>query len=252
MVRRGDAVLWIHGYTLDSSIWEPLCQGLPRYRHVGVDLPGHGSSPRPVAQTDLPALARHIARLAQDQEARHLVGLSFGGLIALQVAIAAPVAFATLTLSGAPIGGGPSDPDAEARNRELKRLYDERGAGPWMTELWMRWPPDIFRGASRHPELWERLRAAVDRHHWDELAGTGMRWLTDHVQPPTALRRVAAATLLLVGENDMPFAKRSAELIRRTIPVVRRVYVPDAGHLALLESPQAAQLVAAHLRAAGS
>src|SRR4029077_8416311 len=54
----GPTVLWIHGYTLDSSLWADLWQRLPGYRHIGVDLPGHGSSGPVPAGLTLPALAQ--------------------------------------------------------------------------------------------------------------------------------------------------------------------------------------------------
>ena len=38
----GPAVVWIHGYTMDSSTWEELWALLPGWFHIGVDLLGHG------------------------------------------------------------------------------------------------------------------------------------------------------------------------------------------------------------------
>ena len=245
----GDAVLWIHGYTLDSSIWGEVWERLPGWCHIGIDLPGHGSSePLPPGAT-MPELARRVIRFAQDHAVRHVIGLSFGGMLALQMAIEAPDAFATLTLSSPALGGGPENPHAHARNRELMRLYRERGAGPWMTELWMTWPPDIFRGASRHPDLWRRLRSAIDRHAWDELDDGRLHRLTRYPQQAQELARVRAPVLLLVGEDDMPSFKRSADLLWRGIGRCERVYCTGAGHLSLLEEASAVcHLVEAHLR----
>src|SRR6266508_579584 len=116
-----------------------------------------------------------------------------------------------------------------------------------MTELWMRWPPDIFKGAARHPDLWKTLRAVVDRHRWEELSDQRMRPLVTHPQPPDDLCRVRAATLIVVGEDDMPSFKRCAELMRRAIPAAERVYAPGAGHLSLLECSSVPGVIAAHL-----
>ena len=39
----GPAVVWIDGYTMDSTSWSELWGLLPGWRHLGIDLPGHGA-----------------------------------------------------------------------------------------------------------------------------------------------------------------------------------------------------------------
>jgi pimeloyl-ACP methyl ester carboxylesterase len=249
----GEKVLWIHGYTFDSSIWHTLWARLPDQYHIGIDLPGHGASAPLRPGETLPTLARRIAALAQAAGVRHLVGLSFGGMVALQLAAEAPAAFATLILGSPGLGGGPEEPHAQQRNIELTRLYRERGAGPWLTELWMQAPPDIFTGAAVHPALWTELRAVIDRHSWAELVDAGMQPLVNYRQPEKDLRRIKAATLILIGEHDMDVFKRIGELIRRAIPASRRIYVPEAGHLGMLENPDAVQtMLETHWNAHGA
>lgn len=247
---RAERVLWIHGYTLDSSIWDDLWSRLPAWHHIGIDLPGHGASERMAAGEDLGELGRRIGDLALEYEVRHLVGLSFGGMVALQVAIEMPSAFASLVLGSPGLGGAPQDPYARARNLELTRLYRERGSGPWMGDVWMKSPPDIFKGAASYSDLWQKLREVVDRHPWSELGDGTMQGLANYPQPEQHLRRIEAETLILVGEEDMGVFKRYAEVIRRSIPACERVYLPGVGHLGLLEAPATVgALIAAHWRA---
>ena len=247
----GAGVLWIHGYTLDSSIWAPLWARLPGWTHVGVDLPDHGASPPLDPGADLVAVARSIADAALARDVRHVIGLSFGSMAALEVVAQRSGAFASLVLAAPALGGGPQDAHAQTRNLELRRLYQERGPGPWLRELWMRWPPDIFKAAARNDPLFATLRATVDRHQWRELGDGSMQRLATHPQRVATLHGIGAATLLVVGEEDMEAFKRSAELIRRAIPVCRRVYLRGRGHLSLLEAPdEVAPLLDAHLRAA--
>jgi pimeloyl-ACP methyl ester carboxylesterase len=247
----GEAVLWVHGYTLDSTIWAHVWAALPGWRHVGVDLPGHGGSESMVPGESLPALARRLVRLAREYDVRHLAGLSFGGMVCLQMAIEAPETFATVTLSSPALGGGPADPHAQTRNRALGRLFRLRGAGSWMTELWMTSPPNIFLGASEHPELWARLQEIVDRHTWAELADGAMEQLSRYPTQVRELDRITTNVLVIVGEDDMPSFKRSAELLRRSIGRCKRIYCAEAGHLALLEQTSTlAPIVQAHLEAA--
>jgi pimeloyl-ACP methyl ester carboxylesterase len=250
----GEAVLWIHGYTLDSSIWDELWGYLPGWRHIGIDLPGHGASHPPAVGEDLGGLARRIGDLALQHNVRHVVGLSFGGMVALQVAIERPNAFASLILGSPALGGGPQDRHAQACNLELMRLFRGHGLGPWLAERWLRSPPDIFAGASRHPPLFEQLRAVVHRHGWLELRDpSSMQRLTQHRQTAAGLRRINAATLVIIGEHDMAAFKRCADIIQRSIPGCARIYIPSAGHLGLLEAASAVHpLIAAHWRAHGA
>jgi pimeloyl-ACP methyl ester carboxylesterase len=246
-----ERVLWIHGYSLDSRIWDELWGHLPAWHHLGIDLPGHGQS-RPISPgLDLERLARCLGRFAVEQNVRHLVGLSFGGMVALQVAIEYPDAFASLVLGAPALGGGPQDRYAQARNLELSQMYRARGCGPWLRDLWMTSPPEIFKGASKHPALWHRLHGIVGDHHWAELADSRMQALTTHRQGAEDLRKIKAATLVVIGDEDADAFKRCAELIRRGIPDCCRVYLENTGHLTLLERAATVHpIVDSHFRAA--
>lgn len=232
-----EKVLWIHGYTLDSSIWSTLWENLSNWQHVGIDLPEHGASACLEKGETLSTLSNRIGKLAIAHHISHLIGLSFGGMIALQVATQFPDAFSTLTLAAPGLGGGASDPAAQSRNIEMIALYRNRGRGAWLTEKWMQSPPDIFKGASRYPRLWQALEQIVSRHAWQELTDHRMNALTNYPQSESSMSRIKATTLLLVGEEDMPSFKRNAEIIRRAIPNAHRKYISGAGHLCLLEKP---------------
>lgn len=232
----GDAILWLHGYTLDSSSWVELWDLLPEWHHIGLDLPGHGASLPPGDKEDLPMLARRVGQLALQRDVRHIVALSFGTLLALQIAIEFPAAFRSVTLGAPALGGGPQDAEVGTRYEELSDLYRRHGFTPELRRLWMHSPPDIFKGAEAHPLLWERLWRIVGRHPWWELENGSYSRLSNHSQSRDELQRIEAATLLLVGENELAPFKRCAELIRRSIPNCQRVYLPVVGHLCMLEN----------------
>jgi pimeloyl-ACP methyl ester carboxylesterase len=248
----GDAILWLHGYTLDSSSWSELWDLLPDWSHIGVDLPGHGASPPLGPQEDLPSLAQRISRRALDREVRHVVALSFGTLLALQIVIEFPTSFQSLTLGAPALGGGPQDADVGARYSELTDLYRSQGFTPELRRLWMQSPPDLFKGAEGRPQVWSRLWRIVGQHAWWELEDGSYSRLSNHPQSREELQRVETSTLLLVGENELPPFKRCAELIRRSIPDCRRVYLPAVGHLCMLEDAAGVcKILEEHWRAHG-
>ncbi|WP_037605765.1 alpha/beta fold hydrolase [Streptacidiphilus rugosus] len=245
----GPAVLWVHGYTMDSSLWRPLWELLPGWRHIGVDLPGHGrSEPFPPGLT-LPQVADRLALVATETGARRVVGLSFGSTSALQLAIQRPELVQRLVAAAPTLAGTANEPAAKRRYQQLTMLHRLTGPGEQLTDLWMQSPPDIFRGTERHPELRRRVRETVLRHRWTELADGSMDTLTAHRHTTADLRLISAATLAVVGAEDMPAFTANAELLRDTVPDCRMLTVPDSGHLPLLERPETvADALAEHLR----
>ena len=240
-------VLWIHGYTLDSSVWDGLWSLLPGWSHFGIDLPGHGASSPLAPVTTLKELGQQLADAAAERQVRHVVGLSLGSMIALEVAICHPEAFETLTLAAPALAGGPVDRDVGLRYIELVDLYHRRGAGPWMTELWMRCPPRTFAYASE--TLRAQLAAVIDRHAWLELEAHSQSIvaLARQAQNARALAGSSARPLFVIGEHELPAFRETAAILRGIRPDANLVELPGAGHLCILHAPQrAAELLAEH------
>jgi pimeloyl-ACP methyl ester carboxylesterase len=233
---------------MDSSLWAELRGKLPGFRHIGVDLPGHGGSPPSAPGTTLPQLAASVADVARAENAHRVVALSFGSLVALQLAIDEPTRVTHLALGAATIGGTPATADIRRRYAELATLHRITGPGEALTDRWMTSPPDIFRGTEDHPELRARIRNAVLRHRWTELADGSFRAINAHRHDATALAKIAADTLVLLGSQDMPAYEANTATLCRTLPRCRAEPMSGAGHLCLLEQPTvAARLLAKHL-----
>jgi pimeloyl-ACP methyl ester carboxylesterase len=245
----GEKILWLHGYTINSSLWQDLWALLPGWHHIGIDLPGHGASAPWPPNPTVPELGRLFGTVALEQGVRHIIALSFGTLLALQIIIEFPQAFASLTLGAPTIGGGQQEQSVGVRYRELMQLYQQRGPGPWLTKLWMTSPPHIFTGAASYPRLWQQLVQAIDRHTWLELRTGAMRNLPFHIQPPEMLPSLPVPTLVLVGDQEMAPFKHTAELLHSHLPNCNRVILPDTWHLCMLERPDlASRFIDEHLR----
>jgi pyruvate dehydrogenase E2 component (dihydrolipoamide acetyltransferase) len=125
----GDVILLVHGYGGDRNSWlflqEPLAA---KYRVYALDLPGHGTSAKDVADGTLGVLADAVTGVLDALGAGrvHLVGHSMGGAVALGVAARDPGRIASLTLIaptgfGAEINAGYLRGFADAQTRrELK------------------------------------------------------------------------------------------------------------------------------------
>jgi 3-oxoadipate enol-lactonase len=246
----GPAVLWLHGYTMRSDTWRELWSLLPGWRHVGVDLPGHGASPALEAGTTLREVAAAVAAVAAEHEARRVVALSFGTMVALQLAIDTPALVSHLVLAAPALAGGESEPGAEERYLELMQLYREGASAEALADCWMTSPPDIFAGTELRPMLRFRLRRVILRHRWTELGTGAMRTLTEEPQDDAQLARLAARLCVIVGGLDMPVTRAVSQYLVATVAGAGLTVLDDLGHLCLLEDPaRAAPVVAGFLDA---
>jgi pimeloyl-ACP methyl ester carboxylesterase len=98
----GDPVICIHASASSSAQWRPLMDRLAgRFRTLAVDLYGSGRSPdwpgdRPLWLEDEVALLEPV--LAATGARFHLIGHSYGGAVALKVALAHPGWLASLVV----------------------------------------------------------------------------------------------------------------------------------------------------------
>jgi pimeloyl-ACP methyl ester carboxylesterase len=247
---RGEGVLWIHGYALDSSSWSELWDLLPDFHHVALDLPGHGQSLPLPWRDDLPMLAGRLATLAREHGVRHLVGLSFGATLALQMAVEAPGAFATLVL-GSPLPEQGAEGELFwTRYRELVTMYRMAGHGAHLRGRLMLVEPSPFEGVAGRPDLWRRLWDIVGRHGFWDLRDTALLRFDARRAPDESLRRIESSVLLVSGDQERAEARGHAERLARALPSCRSIQALGAGGHSLLEAPEfVAAAIAAHVRA---
>jgi pimeloyl-ACP methyl ester carboxylesterase len=228
---RAEAVVFLHGFSLDTRLWDG--QWLPfaeRYRTLRYDLRGFGRSSLPQAPfshaDDLHTLLNSL-----EIRAAHIVGLSLGGGVALDFALAYPSAIRSLILVDATLGGFAwtkdwSEPGRTARESGLAAAK----------EAWLR--DEVFAPALERPEAAAQLRHMVADY-------SGWHWLNRGLErspnPPAIerLTEIVAPTLAIVGERDVPDFHAIAALITRRLPNARLVTLPGLGHLPNLEAPEA-------------
>ena len=244
----GEAILWLHGYTVDGSMWGDMWGRLPRWQHIAPDLPGHGASEPLDRIGGLPALGQQLGQLCVDRDIRHVVAVSFGTITAIQIAIELPSHFSTIVLAAPSLAGGPHEADIARVYSNLVQLYMQFGHGPWMREVWMK--SRIWAGIDREPGVREGLATLVDRHSWAEMKGVAMRLYTQPAQTEDALGRIEASVLVMIGDRELPAFRTVANTLKQTVPDCQEMELADGDHLAILQHPEAcAHAIEAHLKA---
>jgi pimeloyl-ACP methyl ester carboxylesterase len=81
-----EALVFVHGWTCDSSFWRGQAGGFPSARVVAIDLPGHGRSDKPRVDYTMDYFARSIEAVMRDAKIKRavLVGHSMGTPIVRQ------------------------------------------------------------------------------------------------------------------------------------------------------------------------
>jgi len=231
------SIAWLHGYTMDSRVWQALWQQLPEHQHVGIALPGHGTATHRPMPDSLAEWAGVVAEQVRDSGCRTLVGLSFGSCIALQLALDHPDLIDTLVLAAPTLAGVADDPQAKDRYLEMFLHYRAFGAGRGLARLWMAEPPPIFTGLRAHPDAYAGVEAVIAEHSFGELRTGAMGGLSKARHEPSQLRSIEVRTAVLVGSQDMPRFVENARLLGELLPNASVTTLDGAGHLPLLERP---------------
>jgi 2-succinyl-6-hydroxy-2,4-cyclohexadiene-1-carboxylate synthase len=188
--------------------------------------------------------------VAIEHETLHIVALSFGSILALQVALEYPGAFTSLTLAAPMLGGGPFDRDISVRYAMLKSIFATAGYTSELSDRWIDSGSSLFRGIEASPQLAADLARQVRKHPWWELADDTYQRLWQSPQSLKELGRIALPTLLLVGGDDAPTVHDTAYFLERVITDCQRCDLAALGHLCILEDPPRVQpIIQRHWRA---
>ncbi len=231
----GDAVVLLHGFTLDTRMWddqfEPLAEQFDVIRY---DLRGFGQSASP---TDEPYAhyddLKGLLHLLGIQHA-HIVGLSKGGGVALDFALVHPACVRSLVLIDSILGGFAWSAESSARD-DLVWQQARAGGIPAAKASWLAHP--LFAPAQRNPAVAARLEQIIaDYSGWHFVNANPERGL----KPPAAqrLHELRIPVLAIVGEDDTPDFRAITEIIGRQTPQARALVIPSVGHMANMEAPQ--------------
>jgi pimeloyl-ACP methyl ester carboxylesterase len=234
-VGAGPALVLLHAGVADRTMWEEHLRPLAdaNYRVIAPDLPGFGEA---IPSGILDPWGEVLETMdALGVERATLVGNSFGGAVALGVAVAAPERVAALVVVSAPPPGlTPSDELTAAWDAEESAL--ERGdidaAISAVLDAWV--VADAPAGLRDRVARMQRRTIELD------LAAGELTQAEDPLERDHgALGRLALPALVAAGELDMPDFLLGAESISRQLPDARHVVVSGVGHLLPLEQPAA-------------
>ena len=223
----GPPLVLLHAGGLDLRMWEPQVAAFAgSFRVIRCDLRGHGRTPLPGEPFS------HVDDIAELLDAlgvgsATLVGSSFGGYCAIELARTQPERVERLVLADAAY--------AHDWSAEFQRFLDdeaaalERGDVDTALELGLAW--------TLHESADDGVRRRIA-----ELSRDGLELELARGDPPEEiwpepgpLSAVSAPALVLTGEHDLADFRAIARRIAAEIPDARHEVIPGAAHLPNIE-----------------
>lgn len=226
----GQPTLYLHG-ELQPPAWHPWMDELASdCRLVAPQHPGFGRSTGLEHLDDVVDLAIYYLDFLDtlDLESIDLIGESFGGMIAAEVAALAPHRVRRLVLV-APHGLWLDEtPTLDVFGLPAAEVHRLAWADPEGVAA-RQFAPGAGTDEEQRRAWLERMRslAAAGKFMWP-IADKGLR---------KRIHRIKARTLLLWGEQDQLIPMAYGTLFREKISRSDLVVIPDAGHLPLIEQP---------------
>ena len=227
----------IQGMGFDRSGWEPVLRKLRRhFRLVLVDNRGSGRSDLPNDSFEVADMAGDVVAVLDGAGVRraHMMGVSLGGMVAQDLAVAFPERVDGLVL----VSTTPGWPFAYPMPAVSVRLF--AATGSMTREVALRRHSENALSActiQRRPEVVDRLvelqrSRPADPRALSAQAAAGARYAGQLRQT-----RIRARTLVLLGAEDSVVDPGNGKLLADRIPGAQLMIFPELGHLLFWQDP---------------
>ncbi len=218
------AIVFLHGSPLTGRMWTPQLEHLSDFFCLAPDLPGHGQSAE-LPTRSLASVSEQIAMLIRERVPggqAHIVGLSYGGVIAQGVLKFAPEVLKTALLSG-------------TSNRMARWLVETQRLNEPIMRLMK--PQQLAALVCRQFGIPQEYQQMMADDFATFSASTLMEVLMTFTEVPS-LSENRVPTLVLVGEKETFLAKQAARQLTKSIGHARGYIIPALGHVWNLQNPE--------------
>jgi len=228
------SVVLLHAFPCDHTMWSAQVRSLQAAGFTALvpDLPGFGGVALPSEEPDLQIVASTLLAAIPD-ESVHLVGLSLGGYLAMEMLRQAPHRFASLCLIDTKAGADPAD----AQQRRLDMAHAVLAAGD-TTALVEAMPPQLLGAESlaSQPELLAQVEVWI-RQASAQTVAWYQRAMAKRPDSHELLSTCSIPVTIIWGEADVMSTRADQDRMLRAMPFATFRIVKGAGHLSAIEKP---------------
>jgi 3-oxoadipate enol-lactonase len=225
----GENIVFLHGVGSDISVWKRQLEYFSKkWRAIAIEYPGYGESDLPAKGLNLEEVGRFLFGAMDGLEIveAHIVGLSMGGVMALEMVRRQPNRLRSLTLANTFARHPNAMPILEGLHRDISTMtmFD---FAKGRVDLIL--APDAAEALKQ--EVIETM-AKIDKrtYHWSTTAV----WTADYRKD---LPQIQRPVLIAIGEHDQLTPIALSEELAREIPGAKLQVIPKAGHLSNLDNP---------------
>jgi pimeloyl-ACP methyl ester carboxylesterase len=235
-VGQGVGLVLLHGFLSDSRCWKSQLSELSdRFRVVAWDAPGAGSSSDPPETFTTASYAHCLASFLDGIgiARAHVVGLSWGGILAQEFYRLHPGRLRSLVLADTYAGWKGSLPELVWKERLASCLVDATGPAEAVVAKIL---PGMFTETASQG-VRDELAAIVAEFH--PIGFRLMSMSSAETDTRDLLPRINVPTLVLWGTEDRRSPAHIAEQLHASIPGSELALIPNAGHVSNMEQPAA-------------
>jgi 3-oxoadipate enol-lactonase len=244
----GPPLLAIMGRSGTYSHWDPsfLADLRGDFDVIVYDHRGVGASSRLEGPLSIREMAQDAAGLltALDVDSAHILGISMGGMIAQELALAEPERIRTLALGCTYCGG----PGSRHTSREVvERVAQAVQSGDPERAIRASWEANVSPAFAADEAAWQRFREIGLRRRVSlQVIAAQTQACIEH-DTSARLGEIAMPTLVVHGTVDQVLPVVNGKMIAELIDDAHLELFDDVGHLFFWERPeQSAELVRAH------
>ena len=231
---QGPALVLLHGFLCDARVWrQQLSRLSDQFRVVAWDAPGAGTSSDPPDEFTTESYVHCLAGFleAVGIEQAHILGLSWGGILAQEFYRLYPQRVRSLVLADTYAGWRGSLPETVCNERLRACLHDASGPAEALVAKFV---PGVFTDAAPQ-QLRDEFSTIVSEFH--PVGFRLMSLSSAEVDTRDLLPNIDVPTLLLWGHDDRRSPLDVAEQFHAAIPGAELAIIPNAAHLSNMEQP---------------
>ncbi len=233
----GEPLVMIHGGLLNRSMWDgQFSVFAATNRAIRYDARGHGQSKAPSGtfshHEDLKKLLDEIK-----VSKAIVMGLSLGGYVGIDFALAYPERVTALILAAPGLTGYELDSEPVKKYNKLSnKAFQDKDLKMVVEYVQRAWTDGPARSPEKvNPEVREKVRQMA----FASIKSINLESREIRLEPPAIdrLAEIQVPTLAVVGDLDMPDILEIVGLIEKNVNGAQKVVIKDVAHMVNMEKP---------------